>query len=132
MAAIGDHQRAHWRLFVLVTNFLPAMDAGMTLSSSRIVSLSSNGLRRGRTWAIATQKPVGRSEQFQQEDEVKKFVFYLLLGLLAVTGSPSIMLGQQTGYKQTNLVANLPGVANHTDSQLSNPWGISVLPNQPF
>ena len=82
--------------------------------------------------AIATQKPVGRSEQFQQEDEVKKFVFYLLLGLLAVTGSPSIMLGQQTGYKQTNLVANLPGVANHTDSQLSNPWGISVLPNQPF
>lgn len=63
---------------------------------------------------------------------MKKFGFYLLLGLLALTGSPSIMLGQQTGYKQTNLVAKLPGVAAHTDTQLSNPWGISVLPNQPF
>ena len=63
---------------------------------------------------------------------MKKFTFYLLLGLLAVTGSPSLMVGQQAGYKQTNLVANLPGVAAKTDSQLSNPWGIASIPNNPF
>ena len=40
---------------------------------------------------------------------------------------------QQTGYKQTNLVANAAGIAAHTDPQLSNPWGIaSFLPGQPF
>lgn len=55
----------------------------------------------------------------------------LLLGLLAIS-CPTILLAQQTGYKQTNLVANVAGVANHTDSQLSNPWGISFLPGNPF
>jgi uncharacterized protein (TIGR03118 family) len=39
---------------------------------------------------------------------------------------------QQTGYKQTNLVADQAGVGNHMDSQLSNPWGIAFLPGQPF
>jgi len=38
----------------------------------------------------------------------------------------------QTGYKQTNLVADQSGVANHTDAQLSNPWGIAFLPGDPF
>ena len=40
--------------------------------------------------------------------------------------------GQQTGYKQTNLVADQAGVGNHADAQLSNPWGIAFLPGQPF
>src|SRR5262249_25225289 len=38
----------------------------------------------------------------------------------------------QSGYKQTNLVANVPGGANHADAQLSNPWGIAFIPGQPF
>jgi len=40
--------------------------------------------------------------------------------------------GQQTGYKQTNLVADQAGVGNHADAQLSNPWGIAFLHGQPF
>jgi uncharacterized protein (TIGR03118 family) len=52
--------------------------------------------------------------------------------LLLILGSMSSLLAQQSGYKQTNLVANVAGVANHTDAQLSNPWGISFLPGQPF
>jgi len=40
--------------------------------------------------------------------------------------------GQQTGYKQTNLVADQAGVGNHADAQLSNPWGIAFLLGQPF
>jgi uncharacterized protein (TIGR03118 family) len=55
----------------------------------------------------------------------------VLLGLLTISGASSVF-AQQTGYSQTNLVANSAGVANHTDPQLSNPWGISFIPGQPF
>jgi len=61
---------------------------------------------------------------------MKKF-FLTAIGLLAIIGSSSLALAQ-SGYMQTNLVANVAGVANHTDSQLSNPWGISFIPGQPF
>jgi uncharacterized protein (TIGR03118 family) len=56
----------------------------------------------------------------------------LSLGLLVLFGGPSILLAQQTGYKQTNLVANVAGVANHADAQLSNPWEISFANGSPF
>lgn len=54
-----------------------------------------------------------------------------ILVWLAISGA-SLLLAQQAGYSQTNLVANTAGVANHTDPQLSNPWGISFIPGQPF
>ena len=63
---------------------------------------------------------------------MKKHSFFCLFVLLTIFGGRSALLGQQTPYKQTNLVANVSGVANHTDSQLSNPWGISFLPGNPF
>ena len=56
----------------------------------------------------------------------------LIFGLLALAGVSSIAPAQQSGYSQTNLVANTSGVANNTDPQLSNPWGISFIPGQPF
>jgi uncharacterized protein (TIGR03118 family) len=58
----------------------------------------------------------------------------IMFGLLtaAIAGVSSMAAAQQSGYSQTNLVANTAGVANHTDSQLSNPWGISFIPGQPF
>ena len=56
----------------------------------------------------------------------------LILGAFAILGVTSFTFAQQTGYSQTNLVANTAGVANHTDSQLSNPWGISFVPGNPF
>ncbi len=55
----------------------------------------------------------------------------VLFGLLLSLSVPSALVAQ-TGYSQTNLVANTAGVAAHTDSQLSNPWGISFLPGQDF
>lgn len=55
----------------------------------------------------------------------------VILGWLTILGASSL-LAQQTGYFQTNLVANVAGVATHTDPQLSNPWGISFIPGQPF
>jgi uncharacterized protein (TIGR03118 family) len=58
---------------------------------------------------------------------MKKLLLSLILGLLA-----SFAQAQQTGYKQTNLVANTAGIAHNTDTQLSNPWGIAFLPGQPF
>src|SRR5215470_13259986 len=33
---------------------------------------------------------------------------------------------------QTNLVSDLPGVAQHTDPNLVNPWGISESSGSPF
>ena len=55
----------------------------------------------------------------------------VILGLLTISGASSVF-AQPAGYSQTNLVANTAGVANHTDPQLSNPWGISFTPGQPF
>src|ERR1700687_6096172 len=45
---------------------------------------------------------------------------------------PSGLWAQQAGYSQTNLVSNTAGVANTMDTQLVNPWGISILPGQDF
>jgi len=56
----------------------------------------------------------------------------LLFGLLTALTIPSGLWAQQAGYSQTNLVSNVTGVATTTDTQLSNPWGISVLPGQDF
>jgi len=39
---------------------------------------------------------------------------------------------QTNSYQQTNLVSDMAGVANNTDPNLINPWGISFFPGQPF
>lgn len=55
-----------------------------------------------------------------------------LLALFLTLAIPSGLWAQQTGYSQTNLVSNTAGVGNTTDTQLSNPWGISIFPGQDF
>jgi uncharacterized protein (TIGR03118 family) len=64
------------------------------------------------------------------EDNLKKPL--LLFALLMTLAIPSGMWAQQAGYSQTNLVSNAAGVANTTDTQLLNPWGISIFPGQDF
>jgi uncharacterized protein (TIGR03118 family) len=64
------------------------------------------------------------------ENVVKKTL--LLFALLLTLASSSVLRGQQAGYSQTNLVSNTAGVANTTDPQLLNPWGISALAGQDF
>jgi uncharacterized protein (TIGR03118 family) len=61
---------------------------------------------------------------------VKRFLLVLTLGVVSLAVATSAFA--QTGYTQTNLVSDQAGVANHTDPQLSNPWGISFLPGDVF
>jgi len=62
---------------------------------------------------------------------VKNLKGLLFLGTaLAFFAAP--LAHAQNTYTQTNLTANAAGVANNTDAQLSNPWGISFLPNDVF
>ena len=61
---------------------------------------------------------------------MKRTIFlFVLFMTLAI---PSGLWAQQAGYSQTNLVSNTAGVGKTTDSQLSNPWGISIFPGQDF
>ena len=55
----------------------------------------------------------------------------LLFGLLLSFAVPSALFAQ-SGYSQTNLVSNVSGAATTTDTNLSNPWGISFIPGQDF
>jgi uncharacterized protein (TIGR03118 family) len=71
-------------------------------------------------------KPINSNK----ENNMKKAIS--LIGLLFSLAIPSGLLAQQAGYSQTNLVSNTAGVANTTDPQLLNPWGISILPGQDF
>jgi uncharacterized protein (TIGR03118 family) len=42
------------------------------------------------------------------------------------------MVAGTLGYIQTNLTSDIPGLANFTDPNLVNPWGISFGPTTPF
>src|SRR6201993_1070562 len=64
------------------------------------------------------------------EDKMNKAISSI--GLLLALAIPSGLLAQQAGYSQTNLVSNTAGVGKTTDTQLLNPWGISILPGQDF
>jgi len=60
--------------------------------------------------------------------------FVALIGCLgfviAIAGHPR---AASTGYVQTNLISDLPGVAKVTDPNLLNPWGLAFFPNaSPF
>src|SRR6266851_1849846 len=73
---------------------------------------------------------VQRRTNHDMEDNLKKPL--LLFALLMTLAIPVGLWAQQAGYSQTDLVSNAAGVANTTDTQLMNPWGISVLPGQDF
>jgi uncharacterized protein (TIGR03118 family) len=60
--------------------------------------------------------------------------FVALVGCLgfviAIAGHPR---AASTGYVQTNLISDLPGVAKTTDPNLLNPWGLAFFPGaSPF
>jgi hypothetical protein len=65
-----------------------------------------------------------------RKDNMKRSL--LLFGLLMTPTISSGLWAQKAGYSQTNLVSNIAGVAKAADTQLLNPWGISVLPGQDF
>ena len=63
---------------------------------------------------------------------MRRIVLSSVICLVAAVGFSTLSQAQQSSYKQTNLVANTSGMANHTDPQLSNSWGIASFPGQPF
>ena len=57
--------------------------------------------------------------------------------VIAFSGVAGPTAAQATGiasrsYVQTNLVSDIPGLAQHTDPNLKNPWGTSVGPGSPI
>ncbi len=57
----------------------------------------------------------------------KAFVLAFVAGLAV----PSMSWAADI-YYQTNLVSNVPGLANQTDANLKNPWGLAFSPTSPF
>lgn len=53
-----------------------------------------------------------------------------IFALLTTCAVPTMSWAQQSGYSQTNLVSNTAGAAKQVDSQLVNPWGISIVTGQ--
>lgn len=51
------------------------------------------------------------------------------IALALLVSLASYATAQGTGYEQTNLVSDIPGVAKRVDSNLVNPWGIVPSPN---
>jgi uncharacterized protein (TIGR03118 family) len=52
-------------------------------------------------------------------------------GTVALLGTERLNAADNS-YNQYNLVSNIPGLANNTDSNLQNPWGLSAGPTTPF
>jgi uncharacterized protein (TIGR03118 family) len=57
--------------------------------------------------------------------------------LIAASGTISLfgsnrLNAADNSFNQYNLVSNIPGLANNTDSNLQNPWGLSSGPTTPF
>jgi uncharacterized protein (TIGR03118 family) len=59
----------------------------------------------------------------------------LLVVTAAIAGCIALPSAAQAGhgtrYRQTNLVSDIPGLAQLTDSNLLNPWGMAAGPNTP-
>ena len=58
-----------------------------------------------------------------------KTLAFFLVGMLLAAASAS---AQNIAYRQTNLAANVAGLADNTDPQLLDPWGIAVNPGVSF
>jgi uncharacterized protein (TIGR03118 family) len=71
---------------------------------------------------------------FGEDADGELYVFgSTVLGPSGATGQMlKIVPSRPTTYLQHNLVSDLPGVADHTDPNLVNPWGIASGPTTPF
>jgi uncharacterized protein (TIGR03118 family) len=58
--------------------------------------------------------------------------FLLFTAFAATVSLSSSSAGTISGYSQTNLVSDIPGLAAQTDPNLINPWGIAESGTSPF
>jgi len=56
------------------------------------------------------------------------FMFFVTGVLFFAKSAPA----QSVAYRQTNLASDIPGLADHQDPFLLDPWGIAVVPGQSF
>ncbi|HWD20118.1 MAG TPA: TIGR03118 family protein [Verrucomicrobiae bacterium] len=56
----------------------------------------------------------------------------LISSSLFILGISASTLPAQNAFVQHNLVSDIPGLADHTDTNLVNPWGISFSSGSPF
>lgn len=59
-------------------------------------------------------------------------LFLVTAGVLSSTPSRTVKAATPEFFHQTNLVADLPGIATITDPDLVNPWGITFSSTSPF
>src|ERR1700682_2064991 len=58
---------------------------------------------------------------------------FVCLGFLIAIAGHAFAKSKGTGYAQTNLISDIPGLAKVTDPNLLNPWGLAFFPGQsPF
>jgi len=63
----------------------------------------------------------------------KLFTLILCLGLLMALPNHARAKNKGSGYAQTNLISDIPGLAEVTDPNLLNPWGLAFFPGlSPF
>jgi uncharacterized protein (TIGR03118 family) len=72
-----------------------------------------------------------REEQFRIMRRVRVFLLGLVCVCAHIFSTPSAQ-AQGNSYKQTNLVSDTQGLAPVIDPNLVNPWGICIIPGEPF
>jgi len=77
-----------------------------------------------------TMKGIARREVFGQRRSARSASRRANPRLEALEGR--IVLSTATPYLQTNLVSDIPGLAQVTDANLANPWGVSFSARSPF
>jgi uncharacterized protein (TIGR03118 family) len=77
-----------------------------------------------------SMKGIARREAFGQQPRARSASRRSNPRLEALEGR--IVLSTSTAYLQTNLVSDIPGLAQVTDSNLANPWGVSFSATSPF
>jgi len=83
-----------------------------------------------RGFAGPVRPPAPYAIRIPGEPHTMKRFLAILLSALFLTPFPA--RAGSNAFQQTNLVSDQSGKANHTDSQLVNPWGIAFLPGAPF
>jgi uncharacterized protein (TIGR03118 family) len=61
---------------------------------------------------------------------IHSFDFLKMACVIALASVPGLLLADT--YSQINLVSDISGLANNTDSNLLDPWGVSFSPTSPF
>src|SRR5437763_6386662 len=76
------------------------------------------------TFTRSSSTPEAKTAHTRNRIAQSKARLLLLLGILPLVGLSAAVGG--TTFTQTNLVADIPGMARTTDPNLVNPWGVTL------